>query len=57
MTELDDSMERQIQSIEGFRHQEGARLARDHLWANIYAMWEEVNIAKRTRLVEGSDEA
>ena len=57
MTELDDSMERQIQSIEGFSHQEGARVARDHLWANRYAMWEEVNIAKRTRLGEGSEEA
>ena len=57
MTELDDIMEQQIQSIEGFRHQEGARLARDHLWANRYAMWEEVNTAKRTRLGEGSEEA
>uniref|UniRef100_A0A3Q7FM13 Uncharacterized protein n=1 Tax=Solanum lycopersicum TaxID=4081 RepID=A0A3Q7FM13_SOLLC len=41
MTELDDNMERQIQSVEGFRHQEGARLGRNHLWANKYAMWEE----------------
>ena len=57
MTELDDSMEQPIQSIEGFRHQEGARLARDHLWATRYAMWEEVNIAKRIRLDEGSEEA
>ena len=57
MAKLDDSMEQQIQSIEGFKHQEASQLARDHLWANIYAMWEEVNIAKRTRLVEGSDEA
>ncbi|KAH0773166.1 hypothetical protein KY290_010303 [Solanum tuberosum] len=54
MSELDDSMEQQIQSVERFRHQEGGRLARDHLWANRYAMWEEVNIAKRTRLGEGS---
>ena len=53
MAELDDSMEQQIQSIEGFKHQEGAQLSRDHLWANKYAMWEEVNIAKRTRLGEG----
>ncbi|XP_049399657.1 uncharacterized protein LOC125863657 [Solanum stenotomum] len=36
-------MEQQIQSVERFRHQEGARLARDHLWANRYAMWEEMN--------------
>ena len=57
MTELDDSMEQQIQSIEGFKHQEASQLARDHLWANRYAMWEEVNIAKRTRLGEGLEEA
>ena len=57
MTELDDSMERQIQSIEGFKRKEEARLARDHLWANRYAMWEEVNIAKRTRLEDGLEEA
>ncbi|KAH0725473.1 hypothetical protein KY284_001338 [Solanum tuberosum] len=50
ISELDDSMEQQIQSIDRFRHQEGARLARDHLWANIYTMWEEVSISKRTRL-------
>ena len=54
MSELDNSMEQQIQSVERFKHQEGARLARDHLWANRYAMWEEVSIAKRTRLGEGS---
>ncbi|KAK4725509.1 hypothetical protein R3W88_028288 [Solanum pinnatisectum] len=54
ISELDDNMEQQIQSVERFRHQEGARLARDHLWANRYAMWEEVNIAKRTRLGESS---
>ncbi|XP_015089782.1 uncharacterized protein LOC107032720 isoform X2 [Solanum pennellii] len=53
MAQLDDSMEHQIQSIEGLRHQEGARLERDRLRANIYAMWEEVNITKRTRLDEG----
>uniref|UniRef100_M1DY74 Uncharacterized protein n=1 Tax=Solanum tuberosum TaxID=4113 RepID=M1DY74_SOLTU len=54
MSELDDSMEQQIQSVERFIHQEGARLARDHLWANRYAMWEEVSIAKRSRLGERS---
>uniref|UniRef100_M1BHI9 Uncharacterized protein n=1 Tax=Solanum tuberosum TaxID=4113 RepID=M1BHI9_SOLTU len=54
MLELDDSMEQQIQSVERFRHQERARLASDHLWTNKYAMWEEVSIAKRTRLGEGS---
>ncbi|KAH0669440.1 hypothetical protein KY285_023601 [Solanum tuberosum] len=54
MSELDDSMEQQIQSVEKFRHQEGARLARDHPWANKYAMWEEVSIAKRSRLGERS---
>uniref|UniRef100_M1DH30 Uncharacterized protein n=1 Tax=Solanum tuberosum TaxID=4113 RepID=M1DH30_SOLTU len=52
MSELDDNMEQQIQSVERFKYQEGARLAKDHLWANRYAMWEEVNIAKRTRLGE-----
>ncbi|KAH0717017.1 hypothetical protein KY285_013048 [Solanum tuberosum] len=57
MSELDDSMEQQIQSVERFRQQEGARLARDHLWANMHAMWENVNIAKRTRLGEGSGRA
>ncbi|KAH0675372.1 hypothetical protein KY285_023173 [Solanum tuberosum] len=54
ISELDDSMEQQIQSVERFRHQGGARLAGDHLWANRYAMWEEVSLAKRTRLGEGS---
>ncbi|KAH0673042.1 hypothetical protein KY284_024129 [Solanum tuberosum] len=54
MSELDDSMEQQIQSVERLRHQEGARLARDHLWANKYAMWEQVNITKRTRFGESS---
>ncbi|KAH0685370.1 hypothetical protein KY290_016645 [Solanum tuberosum] len=54
LSELDNSMEQQIQSVERFRHQEGARLARDHLWANRYAMWEEVSIAKRSRLGERS---
>ena len=57
MIELHDSMEQQIQVMEGFRHQEGARLPRDHLWANKYAMWEDVNIAKRTRLGGESEEA
>ncbi|KAK4711170.1 hypothetical protein R3W88_005683 [Solanum pinnatisectum] len=55
ISELDDSMEQQIQSVERFKHQEGARLARDHLWANRYAMWEEVGIAKRTRLGESTE--
>ena len=49
MSELDYSMEQQIQIMEGFSHQEGARLARDHLWANKYAIWEEVNIAKNAQ--------
>ncbi|KAH0693894.1 hypothetical protein KY285_020991 [Solanum tuberosum] len=40
ISELDDSMEHQMQSVESLRHQERARLARDNLWANIYAMWE-----------------
>ncbi|KAK4732014.1 hypothetical protein R3W88_025002 [Solanum pinnatisectum] len=57
LAKLDDSMEQQIQSVERFRHQEGARLAREHQWANRYAMWEEVSIAKRTRLGECSGEA
>ncbi|KAK4736923.1 hypothetical protein R3W88_000620 [Solanum pinnatisectum] len=54
ISELDDNMEQQIRLVEKFRHQERARLARDHLWVNKYVMWEEVSIAKRTRLGESS---
>ena len=57
MTELDDNMEQQFELLYGFMHQEGARSAIDHLWANKYATWEEVSIAKRTRLGEGLEEA
>ena len=57
MAELDDSMEQQIKLIEGFKHQEGARLVIDHIWENIYTMLEEVYIAKRTIHTKRSEEA
>ena len=57
MADLNDSMEQQIQWIDRFRHQEGDRLGRDHIWSNINAMWKEVNIARRTKLDEGLEEA
>lgn len=57
MLELDDNMEQQIKYIEGFRNQEGDRLARDHLWAKRYSMWEEASIAKRTSLGKELEQA
>uniref|UniRef100_A0A3Q7GH30 Uncharacterized protein n=1 Tax=Solanum lycopersicum TaxID=4081 RepID=A0A3Q7GH30_SOLLC len=52
MKDLDDSMEQQIHTLDGFKHQEGSLLASDHLWENKYSMWEEFHVAKRTRLRE-----
>ena len=56
MTELDNNMEQQIQSIEGFRHQEGARLAEIINGRRDILCGKRSTSPKRIRLAEGSEE-
>lgn len=50
MIELDDRMEHQIQTLGGAVHEEGAQSMRDYLQENWYFIWDEVEIAKGTRI-------